>query len=42
MLAEVWVVARILHAGFYIADLDLARSGIFLVGFGCAIGLFFV
>jgi uncharacterized MAPEG superfamily protein len=42
MLAEVWVGARILHAGFYIADIDMARSGIFLVGLGCAIALFFV
>lgn len=41
-LAQVWVGARILHAGFYITDIDLARSGIFLVGLGCAIALFFV
>ncbi len=41
-LALVWVGARILHAIFYISDIDKARSGIFMVGVGCAIGLFFV
>ena len=41
-LALVWVGARILHAIFYITDIDIARSGIFLVGLGCAVGLFFV
>ncbi len=41
-LALVWVAARILYASFYIADLDKPRSGIFIVGLGCAVGLFFV
>jgi uncharacterized MAPEG superfamily protein len=37
-----WVGARILHAIFYITDIDLARSGVFLVGLGCTVALFFV
>lgn len=41
-LAQVWVGARVLHAGFYISDIDKARSGVFLVATGCAIALFFV
>ena len=41
-LALVWVGARILHAIFYIADIDKARSVVFLVAFASAIALFFV
>jgi uncharacterized MAPEG superfamily protein len=41
-LAMVWVAARILHAIFYVADIDMARSGVFLVGLGCSLGLFFI
>ena len=41
-LAMAWVGARILHAIFYITDIDLARSGVFLVGLGCTVALFFV
>jgi len=39
-LAEIWVVARVLHGVFYVADLDALRSLAFLLGFGCDIGLF--
>ena len=42
VLAMVWVGARILHAVFYLADIATARSGVFVVAFGCAIALFFV
>jgi uncharacterized MAPEG superfamily protein len=38
--ALVFIAARVGHAGFYLADLDKARSGIFLVGLGCCIWLF--
>jgi uncharacterized MAPEG superfamily protein len=38
--ALVFVAARVGHAGFYLADIDKARSGIFLVGLGCCIWLF--
>ena len=38
----VWVGARILHPIFYISDIDLARSGVFLVALGSAVALFFV
>ncbi len=41
-LALAWVVARILYAIFYITDLDKPRSGVFVLGLGCAVGLFFV
>ena len=41
-LALVWLGARVLHALFYILDLDVLRSVVFLVGFGCSLALFFV
>lgn len=41
-LAMVWLGMRVLHAVFYITDIDKARSTAFLVGFGCSIALFFV
>jgi uncharacterized MAPEG superfamily protein len=37
--AVVFVVARVAHAVFYIADLSTLRSISFLVGFGCCIAL---
>ena len=42
ILAGVWLGARILHAVFYLANLDVLRSLAFLVGLGCAVALFFV
>jgi len=39
-LAVTWVLARVLHGIFYLADLDLARSSIFGVGLACDVGLF--
>ena len=36
----VFVAARVLHPIFYVLDLDKLRSGSFLVGFVCVIGLF--
>jgi uncharacterized MAPEG superfamily protein len=40
ILAVVWVVCRVLHGILYIADVDLARSGVFFVAFLSAIGQF--
>jgi uncharacterized MAPEG superfamily protein len=31
---------RVLHAIFYITDIDMARSGAFLGGLACVIALF--
>jgi uncharacterized MAPEG superfamily protein len=39
-LAETFVAVRILHGVFYLADLDLLRSGAFAVGMACIVGLF--
>lgn len=41
-LSEVFVVTRLLHPIFYGADLDALRSLVFMVGFGCVIGLFWI
>ena len=38
--ALVFIAARVGHAGFYVADLDKARSAIFMLGLGCCIWLF--
>jgi uncharacterized MAPEG superfamily protein len=38
--ALAFVVFRVLHAIFYIKDIDMARSGMFLGGFACVIALF--
>ena len=38
--ALVFIAARILHAGFYIANLDVLRSLSFLVSLGCSIWLY--
>lgn len=40
ILAVVWVVCRVLHGVLYIADVDMARSGVFFVAFLSAIGQF--
>ncbi len=40
VLSMVFVSMRILHAIFYITDLDKLRSLVFLVGFACCVGLF--
>ena len=42
ILALVWLGSRILHAIFYLANLDVLRSLVFLVAMGCAVALFFV
>lgn len=39
-IAAVWVIARLLHGVFYIADLSAMRSLAYFVGMGCVIGLF--
>ena len=39
-LSELFVVTRILHPIFYIADLDALRSLVFVVGLACVVGLF--
>lgn len=41
-LALVWLMARILHAVFYLSDLDSLRSLSFGVGLISALALFFV
>ncbi len=41
-LAGVWLASRILHAIFYLANLDVLRSIAFLVAMACAVALFFV
>ena len=38
--ALAFVIFRILHAIFYIKDIDLARSGAFMGGLVCVIALF--
>jgi len=42
ILAIVWVVARVLHGVFYLADIDKARSGVFFLGFLASIGQFVI
>lgn len=37
--ASIFVGARIAHAVAYVANLDLLRTGVFLVGMGCCIWL---
>lgn len=39
ILCLAWVVARILHIGFYLVDLDKLRSLSWAVGLGCSIWL---
>lgn len=40
-LAIVWIVARLGHGAMYVADIPVARTLCFIVGWGCAIGLFY-
>ncbi len=40
LLAEVFVVLRVLHAVMYIADQDKLRGAMWLGGIGCVVGLF--
>ncbi|HPG24899.1 MAG: MAPEG family protein [Spirochaetaceae bacterium] len=35
-----FVVFRVLHAGFYLADIDMARSASFMGGMVCVVALF--
>ena len=42
LLSVVWVSARVLHAVFYLANLDVLRSLSFLVALGCAVSLFVI
>jgi uncharacterized MAPEG superfamily protein len=42
VLSEVFVVTRILHPILYLADLDVLRSLVFVIGFGCVVGLFLI
>ena len=39
-VSMVWVVARLIHAGAYLADIAALRSLAFLVGTACSITLF--
>jgi uncharacterized MAPEG superfamily protein len=41
-LAMVWVVARIVHGIVYVADAASARTGMFVIGLACSLGLFLV
>ncbi len=40
MLAQVFIAARVVHGGAYIANIALLRSVAFLIGFVCCIWLF--
>ena len=42
IIGMVWVAARVLHAVFYLIDLDTLRSLAFLVSLGCSLSLFFI
>ena len=42
LLSEVFVATRLLHPILYLADRDVLRSLVFLVGFGCVVGLFLI
>ena len=37
-----FLATRVLHPIFYLANIDVARSLVFLVGIGCAIGLLWI
>jgi len=37
-----FLATRVLHPIFYLANIDVARSLVFLVGFGCGIGLLWI
>jgi uncharacterized MAPEG superfamily protein len=41
-LAVTWVVCRVLHGVFYVADIDKARSAVFFLAFLSALGQFAV
>lgn len=41
-LALGFLATRILHAAFYIANVDALRSLVFVAGLGCVIGLFWI
>jgi uncharacterized MAPEG superfamily protein len=41
-LSELFVATRILHPILYLADLDVLRSLVFVVGLGCVVGLFVI
>ena len=36
-LALIFIVARVLYMVFYIADLDILRSSVWSIGFGCCL-----
>lgn len=42
LLSETFVVTRVLHPIFYVADLDILRSLAFGVGLVCVVGLFLI
>jgi len=42
LLAIGWLVLRVLHAVFYVANVDKARSLVFMGAIACAAALFFV
>lgn len=39
-LAVAWVVLRVLHGVLYLADIDKARTAVFSLALGAALGLF--
>lgn len=41
-LAGAWVVLRVLHGVFYVADIDKARSAVFAFANLCVVGLFVI
>jgi uncharacterized MAPEG superfamily protein len=41
-LSLAFVATRILHPIFYLANIDIARSGVFVIGIGCVVGLLWI
>lgn len=42
ILSEIFLLTRIVHPIFYATDMDRARSLVFVVGFACVVGLFWI
>ncbi len=42
MLSVAWVIARVLHGGMYLVNIDFARTGAFFAGLVANLGLFYI
>lgn len=40
-LAITFLIARVAYGAMYLADIPVARTGMFLIGWGCCLGLFY-